>query len=105
MGVTVEQIQRQVEAVIKALKKMSAKEREQRPYKEFGENYNRLLELSKEIMISVDSRRWPPEIEIKSAAMGPTHINARYVEVHSYLEQLLSILAEEGDYPIGVVRG
>lgn len=100
MSITPDQIHSQIEAAASALAKISAKEREQKPYPQFGENYNNLLSLAKESMESADPRRWPPSVEIHKPAMGVASTNATYVEIYSYFKQMLSILSE-GIEPIG----
>lgn len=97
MAVTAEEIYKQVLGAIQPLEKLSAKVREQPPYKEFGEHYNKLLVLAKEAMPKVDARRWPPSLQVKTATNGPSHVDARYVEIHSYMNQIAVILAEEVD--------
>jgi hypothetical protein len=105
MSIEPDAIQQQLLGAIQALEKLSAKEREQRPYREFGENYNNLLSLAKEAMPSVDSRRWPPALTITLAAMGPSHLDARYVEIHAYMKQIISILAEATEGPLAMTMG
>lgn len=100
VSVTPDQIYSQIEAAASALEKLSAKEREQKPHQQFGENYNALLSLAKEVMPSIDTRRWTPEVVIHKPAMGIATTNATYVEIHSYFKQLLVILSE-GIEPLG----
>ncbi len=94
MAVTAEQIYAQIEGSLSALEKISAKEREQQPSKEFGDDYNRLLALAKETMPAVDARRWPPAAKTLTSPAGYDVTNARYLELHAYLEQIAAILAE-----------
>lgn len=101
MAVTAEQIYNQVQGSIKALEKLPAKEREQKPSQLFCSNYNQLLALAKEAMSSVDPRRWPPEARIHTPAMGQATSEVRFTEIHSFLEQVLAIVAEGID-PYGI---
>ena len=94
MTVTADQILPQVQAAIRALEKLPAKERDQKPSKLLVNNYNQLLLLAKEAMPTVDSRRWPPEATINTPAMGLPTSDARFTELHAFLEQVSSILAE-----------
>jgi hypothetical protein len=91
MTITVNQVSEQIQGVIKALDKLPAKEREAKPSTLFARNYNNLLTLSKESMPDVDDRRWPPEVE-------ETVCNVRYTEIHAFLEQVSTILAEGYTY-------
>jgi hypothetical protein len=56
MSSTPEQIKRHVQATIHTLKKLSAKERMQKPSQPFIEDYNNFLSMAKEAMPSIDSR-------------------------------------------------
>ena len=94
MTTTAEQLFPQVEAAASALAKLSVKEREQKPHKQFAENYNNLLATARETMPSIDPRRWPPTIEIHTPAAGLPSAKATYVEFHSYYKQISAILAE-----------
>lgn len=98
MSTTADQLFGQVQAVIQALEKITAKERGEAPSKDFCENYNSLLTLAKEAMPNEDSRRWPPSIMVKQPSMGEAASDARYVEVHAYLKQCAAVLAEGIDY-------
>ena len=103
MPVTPDEIYGQIQAASSALEKLSAKEREQKPHQQFGENYNMLLSLAKESMPAVDSRRWPPEVVIHKPSMGIPSTNASYVEIHSYEKQLIAILSEGIEFhPMGL---
>lgn len=105
MTTSPDQIYDQVDAAAKIFEKMPAREREQKPHKEFGENYNSLLSLAKESMPNVDVRRWPPKVEILQPSVGPKSANCRYVEIHSYYKQILAILAEGIEPPISGLVG
>lgn len=98
MAVTADQIHNQVQGAIKALEKLPAKEREQKPSQLFTNNYNQLLALAKEAMPAVDARRWPPEARIHTPAMGLATSEVRYTEIHSFLEQISAIVAEGVDF-------
>lgn len=104
MSITPDQIHAQIEGLIYALERTTAKEREQKPNAQFAENYNTQLALAKEAMPAVDGRRWPPEIEIHEPAMGLPTSSARYVEMHGYLRQMLAIVAE-GIEPVTGLMG
>lgn len=91
MAINANQASAQVEAAIKALEKLPAKEREVRPSSTFARNYNNLLALAKESMPDVDKRRWPPTVEEMVC-------DARYTEIHAFLEQLSAILQEGYSY-------
>lgn len=93
MSTSPEDLYPQIQAAANVLEKIPAKEREQAPHKEFAENYNNLLALAKKAMPKIDSRRWPPEVQIHTPAMGLPSAKARYVEFHSYLKQIEAILA------------
>ncbi|MFW9571090.1 hypothetical protein ACCP99_03445 [Xanthomonas sp. NCPPB 3443] len=95
MTITSSEVYAQIEASANVLKNLSAKEREQQPYKEFGENYNSLLSLAKEALPNIDPRRWTPAVAIHQSATATAKTNATYAEIHSYLVQLLSILSED----------
>lgn len=91
MAINANQASAQVTGAIRALEKLPAKEREAKPSSTFARNYNNLLALSKEAMPDVDERRWPPVVdEIVS--------DARYTEIHAFLEQISAILGEGYDY-------
>jgi hypothetical protein len=94
MPITAEQIYNQVQGSIKALEKLPAKEREQKPSQLFANNYNQLLALAKEAMPSTDTRRWPPEATVSTPTMGQASSQVRYTELHSFLEQISAIVAE-----------
>lgn len=87
MAINVNQVSAQVTAAISAFEKLPAKEREVKPSPTFARNYNNLLELSKESMPEVDERRWPPSLE-------EIVCDARYTEIHAFLEQISAILEE-----------
>jgi len=87
MAINANQAGAQVAGAIKALENLPAKEREAKPSSTFARNYNNLLALSKESMPQVDDRRWPPAVE-------EIVCDARYTELHSFLEQLKAILSE-----------
>jgi hypothetical protein len=91
MTINANQAKAQVVGMIRALEKLPAKEREARPSPTFARNYNSLLELSKESMPDVDDRRWPPSVE-------ETVCDARYTEIHAFLEQVSAILSEGYNY-------
>lgn len=93
MAISAEELYPQVQAAAQVLERIPAKEREQSPNKEFADNYNNLLALAKESMPHIDGRRWPPEVQILTPAMGLPSAKARYIEFHSYLKQLEAILA------------
>jgi hypothetical protein len=94
MAISANQLQPQVAAAIRALEKLPAKEREVKPSPAFVDNYNTLLELAKEAMPDVDPRRWPPVVGVHKPAMGSSSSEARFTEVHSFLEQIHAILGE-----------
>jgi hypothetical protein len=93
MTINANQAKAQVMGMIRALEKLPTKERESRPSSTFARNYNSLLELSKESMPAVDNRRWPPSVE-------ETVCNARYTEIHAFLEQASAILSEGYNYSL-----
>ena len=100
MPASPDSVQQQVAMAMQALEKLSAREREERPYRHFGENYNKLLALAKEALPSAIPSRWPPALTITTASVGPSHVDARYVEIHSYMKEIISILAEESERPM-----
>lgn len=91
MAINANQAYNQIKGAIAALEKLPAKEREVRPSSTFARNYNNLLALAKESMPDVDERRWPPTVEEMVC-------DARYTEIHAFLEQLNAILQEGYDY-------
>ena len=93
MPISAEELFPQIQAAAKALDKIPAKEREQYPHKAFADNYNNLLALAKEALPETESRRWPHVVEIHEPSMGFSSAKARYVELHSYLKQIETILA------------
>jgi len=93
MAINANQVAAQVAGAIRALEKLPAKEREARPSTTFARNYNNLLSLSKESMPEVDERRWPPSLEEMVC-------DARYTEIHAFLEQLGAILHEGYRYDL-----
>ncbi|MGY4888940.1 UNVERIFIED_CONTAM: hypothetical protein EX528_00680 [Xanthomonas axonopodis] len=95
MSVTSSQIYAQIEASAEVLKNLSAKEREQQPFKEFGDNYNSLLSLAKEVLPNIDPRRWTPTVTTDQSGTATAKANATYAEIHSYFTQLLAILSED----------
>lgn len=99
MTITPDQLFSQIQGTIQVLEKIPAKERGEAPHKEFGENYNNLLSLAKEVMPHADARRWPPAVQIHTPAMGQLSTVARYVEIHAYLKQIQAILAEGMEPP------
>jgi hypothetical protein len=94
MPITAEQMYGQITKAVEALSKMSAKERGQNPTKQFAENYNTQLALSKEALPNVDNRRWPPIMEIHTPSAGQPSAKGKYIEFHTYYSQMQSILAE-----------
>lgn len=84
MSIAAEDLYPQVQAAAQVLEKIPAKERELSPNKSFADNYNNLLALAKEAMPAIDSRRWPPLVEIHTPSAGLPSAKARYVEFHSY---------------------
>lgn len=91
MAINANQAYNQIKGAIAALEKLPAKEREVRPSSTFARNYNNLLALAKESMPDVDERRWPPAVEEMVC-------DARYTEIHAFLEQLSAILKEGYDF-------
>lgn len=91
MAINANQASAQVTGAIRAFEKISAKEREARPSSTFARNYNNLLALAKESMPDVDERRWPPTVEEMVC-------DARYIEIHAFLEQMSAILQEGYNY-------
>jgi hypothetical protein len=94
MAITANQVSSQVAGAIRALEKLPAKERESKPSATFADNYNNLLALAKEAMPEVHQRRWPPVAGILRPAMGQASCEVRFTEIHSFLEQVRSILDE-----------
>ena len=101
MEISAEELEPQVEASVQALERLSPKEREKKPNAHFADDYNRLLKLAKEALPQVPEIRWPAEIGKTNPAMGPNHANANYVEIHSYLNQVLAILSQNVEPPMG----
>jgi len=95
MPASPDSVQQQVLMAMQALEKLSAREREERPYRHFGENYNKLLALAKESLPSAIPSRWPPVLTLTTAGVGPSHVDARYVEIQSYMNEIVSILSED----------
>jgi len=105
MPVTPDQMHTQIDAAAYGLEKMSVKEREQKPHEQFVENYNMLRSLAMESTPSADQRRWPPAVTIHRPAMGIPSANASYAEILSYLKQMLAILSESVEPPVGGFLG
>jgi hypothetical protein len=105
MTVTADQMHPQIEAAVYTLERLSAKEREQAPTEHYAQNFNTLLELVKEAMPEVDPRRWPQQVDTTRPSMKQGLASARYVEIHSYLKQMLSILAEGLSPPSTTMMG
>jgi hypothetical protein len=91
------QLHYQVAQALEGLAGLTEKERMLEPTKAFGENYNNLLVLSKEVMPSVDPRRWPPTLGFRETAAGNSYTISPYMEIVSYLKQVGAILSE-GEY-------
>lgn len=99
MAITADQISAQVAGSIRALEKLPAKEREAKPSKSFVHNFNNLLELAKESMPEVDSRRWPTVISgTPQLGMAQSSQEIRFTEIHVFLEQIQAILGEGLSY-------
>jgi len=94
-----DQIYEQIKGATFALDKLTSKEREELPGGQFAENYNTLLDLAKESMPTADSRRWPPHVETRRAAMAESRSTARYVEIYAYYKQIMAILSESLETP------
>ena len=105
MTVTADEMYSQVVGAKEALGKLSAKERQTHPSKHFGENYNRLLELSKEAMPNVDSRRWPQPVPFSAPHMGASCAVAGYADIDSYFGEILAILIEGSSAPAAGIMG
>tara|TARA_R110002051_G_scaffold105688_2_gene178746 strand:+ start:2489 stop:2836 length:348 start_codon:yes stop_codon:yes gene_type:complete len=104
MEISAEVLEPQVAASVRALEKLSAKEREKKPNAHFADDYNRLLNLAKEALPEVPKKLWPEEVGKTNPAMGPNHADANYVEIHSYLNQVLAILSQNIE-PAEVLMG
>jgi len=57
---------------------------------EFSKNYNDLLAMTKALYVDLGEVVWPPVVK-----------NSTYVEVESYLNQLVSIVENCDEYDIG----
>jgi len=102
---TIEDIEGQAEAFVQVIGKLSVKERAAQPYAQYGERFNQVLALAKEALPAIDSRLWPPAIEVPRARMGPSHAAATYAEIETYAKQLLRILGQHSALPAGPIRG
>ena len=94
MAVTAEQVHAQIDAVVKVLENLSARERETKPSITFVENYNSLLALAAGVMPDVDSRRWPPNGSLNQSATDQPNSDVRFTEIHAFYKQIQVILGE-----------
>jgi len=90
MSVTAEEVYEQVNATIRVLEKLTAKEREGKPTQQFAANYNQYLALAKEVLPDADSRLWPPEVKIEQSMGG--HVNFKFLEFQVFFTQISTML-------------
>lgn len=89
MGVTPHEVRANAKAFIDSLERLSAKQREQMPSRQFAEQFNRLLEVARETAPQVDHRLWPPPLEV-TEHMGVVQVSSRYAEIETYARQVLA---------------
>lgn len=79
-------------AFVTVLERMSQKERQDTPNKQYGERFNDILALAKEAMPQIDQRLWPKPLEFISPQFGAAITVARYAEIETYARQILAIV-------------
>jgi hypothetical protein len=88
-------VRQRAQAFLEALSCMTAKEKDRVPAVQYGQQFNKLLQLAKEAAPAVDARLWPQSV----GATGPIGLapvaNARYVEIETYVRQIISLVPEE----------
>lgn len=89
-----EDIAHQVLGSINALNKLTVKERDKKPSTHYASDYNRLLNLARQSLPDIAGNRWPADIPIKQAPMGPMHSQVNYIEILSYLNQITAIFEQ-----------
>lgn len=94
-----------VDSFVVAIERMSAKERQEKPYKQFGERFNEVLSLAKETLPTIDPRLWPKQLEFSSPQFGPSHAVATYGEIETYARQIQSIVVQHADHTPSPILG
>jgi hypothetical protein len=105
MAVSSDDVEALVGSFVIAIERMSAKERQEKPYNQFGERFNEVLCLAKEALPTVDVRLWPKPLEITNPHFGPGHAVATYGEIETYARQIQSIVVQYVDPTPGPMRG
>jgi len=93
MPASIDQLIRKAEGTLKALRSMTAKEREQSPTHVFANDFNKFRRLALEDKPEI-SEVAPEEIELVDTG---THLvpRARYVEIQAYYEQITGLLQSD----------
>jgi len=94
MAVTPDQVRSMAHTFLETLKGMPAKEKEKTPLHQYGDQFNTLLALAKEVVPNVDARLWPKPVETFNE-MGASGTGARYGEIETYIRMILNNLPPE----------
>lgn len=92
MKPTTDQLISKTRGIITALSKLPAKELSGRPNVAFGKDYNRLRQMFIETHPDLEAVA-PAEAEVVEDAFVPG-VNATYVEILAYCEQLMNLLRQ-----------
>lgn len=83
-------------ALLTAMRSMTSNQREQLPMKEFGERYNCLLELAKEVVPNIDPRRWPKPVTFAPYGQADRIMtSARFVELEAYIREIEAVVPQD----------
>ena len=83
---------------------MTAEQKGHMPNVQYGEQFNQLLQLAREAVPEVDARLWPKPIAVRLSFLTGPMLEATYMEIETYVRQVLNLLPERASDAVAGVR-